>query len=117
MQVYGERPLADGCSQVNAEAKVGFSFLRERFSTQVVRDPTAGVIAVSLLQGPFRHLTNRWSFVAADNQTDVHFDIDFEFKFRLLDHMLHANFDLAVGRLIRCFEDRARSLYGASNVG
>jgi coenzyme Q-binding protein COQ10 len=38
--------------------------------------------------------------------------IDFAFKSRLLDGMLHANFDRAVSKLMSCFEARAASLYG-----
>ena len=33
---------------------------------------------------------------------------------RMLDVLLHANFNLAVARLIGCFEGRARSLYGGT---
>ena len=57
-------------------------------------------------------MANRWRFEAVDGGSKVVFDIDFEFKSRLLDAMLAANFDKAVDRLIRCFEDRARALYG-----
>ena len=42
------------------------------------------------------------------------FDIDFQFKSRLLDAMLKANFAHAVDRLMGCFEARARELYGGS---
>jgi coenzyme Q-binding protein COQ10 len=42
----------------------------------------------------------------------VEFDIDFQFKSRLLDGLLAANFHHAVERLMACFEDRAKALYG-----
>lgn len=38
--------------------------------------------------------------------------IDFAFRSRLLDGMLHANFDRAVSKLMSCFEARAAKLYG-----
>ena len=40
------------------------------------------------------------------------FDIDFQFKARMLDLLLKANFGFAVDKLIACFEGRARQLYG-----
>ena len=40
------------------------------------------------------------------------FDIDFQFKSRLLEGLLQANFHHAVERLMGCFEDRAKALYG-----
>ena len=100
---------------LDAEAGVGFSFLKERFSTRVRRDPAARRIEVTLLSGPFRRLANRWEFFeAAEGQTRVEFDIDFQFKARLLEALLSANFAHAVERLMTCFEDRAMALYAPS---
>ena len=113
MRVWNARTLADGVETVDAEAGVGFSFLKERFSTRVRRDAAQRQIDVSLLSGPFRRLANRWRFFeAGEGQTRVEFDIDFQFKSRLLEALLSANFAHAVDRLMSCFEDRARALYG-----
>ena len=91
---------------------VGFSFLRERFSTTVKRDANDRAIEVRLISGPFKRLVNYWRFEPHSLGTKVVFDIDFEFKSKLLDTLLRANFDRAVNRLIACFEDRAEVLYG-----
>jgi coenzyme Q-binding protein COQ10 len=112
MRVWNERTDPLGEILLDAEAGVGFSFLRERFSTRVRRDPAAGEITVSLLHGPFRKLFNRWKFREHPNGTSIEFEIDFEFKSRLLQTLLAANFHHAVERLIGCFEDRAKALYG-----
>ena len=101
-----------GVTTLDAEASVGFSFLKERFATRVKRDANRRVIDVSLLSGPFKHLYNRWKFLPHDDGTEIVFDIDFAFKSILLDAMLKANMSLAVDKLIGCFEDRARVLYG-----
>src|SRR5262249_53999428 len=98
---------------VDAEAGVGFAFLKERFSTRVRRDAHARQIDVTLLAGPFRKLENRWRFIDAGRGcTRIEFDIDFTFKSRLLDALLAANFGHAVERLMGCFEARAKALYG-----
>jgi len=102
----------EGVDRLDAEARVGFSFLKERFATAVRRDANVRTIEVSLLRGPFRKLRNRWKFSEHLAGTQVDFEIDFEFKSRLLDAMLVANFDRAVNKLISCFEDRAKALYG-----
>lgn len=113
MRTWNARALDDGVETVDAEAGVGFSFLKERFSTRVRRDPAAHQIDVNLLSGPFKRLANRWQFFD-DGQggTRVEFDIDFQFKSRLLETLLSANFTRAVDRLMTCFESRARTLYG-----
>lgn len=113
MRTWNARKLGDGVEAVDAEAGVGFSFLKERFSTRVRRDAHNRQIDVSLLSGPFRKLENRWRFLDAGNGcTRVEFDIDFTFKSRLLDALLAANFSTAVERLMSCFEARAKALYG-----
>jgi coenzyme Q-binding protein COQ10 len=106
-----ERAEGEGVTALDADAAVGFSFLKERFSTRVRLDADALLIDVSLISGPFRRLSNQWRFQADPLGTKIIFDIDFEFKSKLLDIMLRANFDLAVGRLISCFEERAKALY------
>ena len=112
MRTWNARTVDDGVSTVDAEAGVGFSFLKERFSTRVRRDAAERQIDVNLLSGPFRRLTNRWRFFADPGGTRIEFDIDFQFKSRLLDGLLAANFHHAVERLMTCFEDRAKALYG-----
>jgi coenzyme Q-binding protein COQ10 len=117
MRTWNARRLGEGVEAVDAEAGVGFSFLKERFSTRVRRDDGAKQIDVSLLSGPFRRLANQWRFVPAPGGTRVEFDIDFQFKSRLLEALLATNFAHAVGRLMQCFEDRAAALYGPASAG
>ena len=112
MRVWNPREEAEGVDSVDAEASVGFAFLTERFSTRVRRDANSREIAVSLIRGPFRRLDNRWRFSPHPSGTLVEFSIDFEFKSRLLEALLAANLSRAVERLIGCFEDRAKALYG-----
>ncbi|MBL8770205.1 MAG: SRPBCC family protein [Phenylobacterium sp.] len=112
MRTWNRRQVRDDADQLDAEAGVGFSFLKERFATRVLRDGAARQIDVNLLSGPFRRLVNRWRFLPDDAGTRIEFDIDFQFKSRLLDGLLAANFHHAVERLMRCFEDRAKALYG-----
>lgn len=111
MRVWNEREAGTGVRTLDAEAAVGFSFLRERFSTRVTLDEPALTVSVGLLRGPFRKLENRWEFQAHAAGTRLVFDIDFDFKSRMLDLVLAANFDRAVSKLIACFESRATALF------
>ena len=112
MRTWNKRETAPGVSELDAEVSVGFSFLKERFSTHVRRDANTREITVTLLSGPFKRLRNYWRFSPHPTGTQVDFDIDFEFKSRLLESLLAANFHQAVDRLIACFEARAEALYG-----
>jgi len=112
MRVWNRVDDGAGLNVLDAEARVGFSFLRERFSTRVRRDAEQRLITVSLISGPFKHLVNHWTFSDHPSGVKVDFDIDFEFKSKLLTAMLSRNFDHAVQRLMQCFDDRAKVLYG-----
>jgi coenzyme Q-binding protein COQ10 len=114
MRTWNARTEPDGTSWLDAEARVGFSFLREKFSTRVRRDPAARQIDVELISGPFQKLRNRWRFTENPAGTKIAFDIDFAFKTRLLEGLLERNFEHAVDRLMACFEARAAALYGAA---
>ena len=111
MRTWNAHEVSPGVTSIDAEAGVGFSFLTERFATRVVRDANARTIAVSLLYGPFRSLDNRWRFEDDPAGTRIEFIIDFAFRSRILDAILHANMDRAVSRLIACFEARAAKVY------
>jgi len=116
MRTWNARTLGEGVEAVDAEAGVGFSFLKERFSTRVRRDAASRQIDVDLLSGPFKRLANRWQFFEDEGGTRVEFDIDFQFKSRLLEALLTANFAHAVDRLMACFEARAKALYGPGSI-
>ncbi len=100
-------------SSVDAEAQVGFSFLKEKFATRVRRDAEHLTVDVSLLYGPFKRLSNQWKFTPKGAETTIEFIIDFAFKSRMLDALLAANLDRAADKLIACFEARARQIHGA----
>ncbi len=112
MRVWNARTEGD-TDLLDAEASVGFSFLRERFATWVRHDRAGPSVEVGLIRGPFRHLRNRWEFHPHPEGTRLEFMIDFAFRSRLLDTMLRANFERAVAALIGCFEGEARRRFGS----
>jgi coenzyme Q-binding protein COQ10 len=112
LRSWNRRPDGEGVTLLDAEADVGFAIVRERFATRVRLDEPGLAIDVDLISGPFRRLKNRWRFAARPEGCELTFDIDFEFKSRLLQALLAANLHRAVERLVRCFEDRAKALYG-----
>jgi coenzyme Q-binding protein COQ10 len=117
LRAWNRKEADEGVTTLDAEARVRFHILRERFATRVRLDAHALAIDVSLISGPFRHLRNRWRFRPRllDGKVvgcELVFEIDFEFGSRLLHGLLSANFDRAVARLVGCFERRAETLYG-----
>ncbi len=117
MRVWNRREEAPGVALLDAEAAVGFAFMKERFSTWVRHDRNLPRVEVGLLRGPFKHLKNRWDFHAVPEGTRLEFMIDFAFRSPILNAMLNANFDLAVGKLIESFEAEAKRRYGTGSQG
>lgn len=98
-----------------AELLIRFSHLSESYSSRVTPcAPTAtqeGTIAVELVSGPFSHLTNHWRFVPHADGCEIHLDLNFQFKSKLLDRMLGGLFSRACEKMVAAFTARAQTIY------
>ena len=98
---------------ITADLLIGFKMVRERFTSKVVLK-RPDIIDVSYAEGPFKYLDNVWRFEPVnDNQSIVHFCIDYEFKSRLLGALMGSMFDRAFRMFSEAFEKRADVIYGA----
>ncbi len=117
MRVYNARSEGSG-RYCTGEAKVGFAGLTEVFATDVLADPERRFIETRLVKGPFRRLLNTWKFEELpDGTTRVRFHIDYEFKNRILQALLAANFDRAVNALMNSFLAEAERRYEKQGAG
>ncbi len=95
-----------------ADLVVSFKVFRERFGSRVVLWPEARKIDTAYIDGPFKFLESTWTFTPTDTGCDVHFEVDFEFKNKLLQGAAGMFFNEAMQRIVRAFETRADTLYG-----
>ncbi len=96
-----------------ADMSIGYKAIRETFTSQVLLDPNDNKISASYVDGPFKYLDNRWTFVdLEDGTSDVQFYIDYEFKSKMLGSVMGAVFDRAFRAFAEAFEKRADELYG-----
>jgi coenzyme Q-binding protein COQ10 len=102
---------------ITADLMIGFRMVRERFISRVtLLRPDR--IDVAYSEGPFRYLDNHWRFEPQpDGSTIIDFDVDFEFRSRMLQRLIGLLFNEAVRRMVGAFETRARQLYGAPDTG
>jgi coenzyme Q-binding protein COQ10 len=94
-----------------ADLIIGFNMFRERFTSYVKLDPQARTIDVQYAEGPFKYLTNKWTFHDHPDGCEIEFYVDFEFNSRLLQSVIETLFTEAVKRMVRAFETRADELY------
>jgi coenzyme Q-binding protein COQ10 len=98
-----------------AEMQVGYKAIRETFKTRVSCDAAAKTILVEYIDGPFRYLRNVWSFREVDDlSSNVDFQIEYEFRSRMLSVLMGGMFDQAFRRFADAFERRADEIYGTS---
>ena len=90
---------------------ISFKVFRERFRSRVTLDPDAMRIDTEYLDGPFKHMDSTWRFFDAEGGCEVLFDVDFEFRSRLLGAAASTFFYDAMQRIVRAFERRAAKLY------
>lgn len=98
-------------ARCRAEVIVGFKAFRETFVTDVEARRGDLAIEVKLVRGPFRKLSNTWSFTPKDGGTRVEFAIAFEFRNFMLQALADANKSYAVRRIIEAFVAEADRRY------
>jgi coenzyme Q-binding protein COQ10 len=108
-------------TEIVADLVIGFKMIRERFTSRVTLTPPAeGVVPridVAYIDGPMRHMSNRWRFLAQpDGGTIIDFYVEFEFRSKLLEKLIGALFHEAVKRMVNAFETRAGKLYGSAAI-
>lgn len=107
------REKQSGSTILVATMAVGYKGVREAFTTRVTLMPSAPAVLVEYLDGPFRHLENRWRFDPIPGGCEVDFFIDYEFRSVLLGVLVGALFDRAFRKFAEAFESRAGVVYGA----
>lgn len=96
-----------------ADLVIGFKMFRERFGSRVTFYPARCRIETEYIDGPFKYMRSNWEFEDVEGGCEVRFDVDFEFKSRLLQGAAGLFFQDAMTRIVRAFEARAGALYGA----
>lgn len=108
------REERDGHPVLIAEMTVGYKAIRETFTSRALLIEPRNEILVSYVDGPFRHLENRWAFRPIEAGCLVEFRISYEFRSPMLGLIAGAVFDKAFRRFAEAFEMRAREIYGTA---
>ena len=96
----------------SAQMRVGYGAIKEQFISRVSLEPAVPTVRAEYVDGPFRHLTNIWSFKNVSGGCDVEFYITYEFKSAILQMLVGGVFDHAFRKFSDAFEERARQIYG-----
>jgi len=102
-----------GVEVMEADLVISFKLFRERFGSRVRLDPQSLRIDTEYLDGPFKYLKSYWQFTEInDSRCKVEFFVDFEFRNKILQKVIGVMFNEAMHRIVRAYEERAKTLYG-----
>ena len=113
--VVATRIQSDSENEMVADMMVGFSALREKFTSRVKKDRPHR-IAVEYLDGPLKRLSNTWEFRPhEDGGCVIDFNDDFTFRSAIFEALAGQYLDRAFRKMVAAFETRAERLYGSKS--
>ncbi|MEE4013641.1 type II toxin-antitoxin system RatA family toxin [Roseibium sp. FZY0029] len=113
LQVRGRKELDGGRTVLVADMTVAYKLFKETFTSRVELRPQERTILVEYLDGPFKHLENRWTFEeAGEGACTVGFYISYEFRSKTLGSLMGVMFERAFRKFSSAFEARADQVYG-----
>ena len=100
--------------EITADLTIGKSFFNETYKSFVIYDKSSDLIHVTNMDGPLKHLENKWFFKQKNNSSEVDFYVDFELKNKVFSILMSKSFDIALKRIADAFERRAMELFKGS---
>ena len=97
--------------EITADLTIGKSFFNETYKSFVIYEKLSDSIHVTNIEGPLKHLENKWTFRQTGNSSEVDFHVDFELKNKILNVLMIKTFDLGLKKIADAFEKRAKELF------
>ena len=97
-----------------ADLTIGKGPFKDTYKSDVKFNKKEDSIYVTNLDGPLKHLQNKWFFKEVNNFTEVLFDVDFELKNDFLNIVMTKSFQFGLDKIADAFQKRAEELF--SNI-
>ncbi|MBC8298611.1 MAG: type II toxin-antitoxin system RatA family toxin [Pelagibacterales bacterium] len=95
-----------------ADLTIGKGPFKDTYKSDVKFNKKKDFIYVTNLEGPLKHLENKWQFKEENKITEVSFEVDFELKNDFLNIIMTKTFQLSLDKIADAFEKRAEELFG-----
>ncbi len=96
---------------MEADLTIGKGQLKDTYKSDVRYNKKDNTIYVTNLDGPLKHLENRWHFKQVNKITEVSFEVDFELKNDFLNIIMTKSFQFGLDKIADAFEKRAEELF------
>ena len=109
-KVYEKKNNKDFTSII-ADLTIGKGPFKATYKSDVKFDKNTDTIFVSNIEGPLKHLDNKWFFLEKGNSTEISFYIDFEIKNKFLNIVMSKSFYYGLNKIADSFQKRANDLF------
>ena len=97
--------------EIEADLTVGKKFLNQTYKSHVTYYKETDKIIVNNIDGPLKHLKNKWEIREINKQSEISFEIDFEIKNVFYNMIMKKSFDQGLRKIADAFEKRAIQLF------
>jgi len=94
-----------------ADLTIGKSPFKATYKSDVRFNKDTDTILVTNIEGPLKHLNNKWVFLEKDSATEISFDIDFEIENKFLNIVMSKSFQYGLDKIADSFQKRANNLF------
>ena len=112
-KVYEKREQGD-LILVVADLTIGKGPFKDTYKSDVRYNKKESSIYVTNIDGPLKHLDNKWHFTQENNATEISFDVDFELKNKFLNIVMTKSFQYGLDKIADAFQERANKLFNKS---
>ena len=106
-----EKKEKGGLLFIIADLTIGKGPFKDTYKSDVQYNKKEDSIYVTNLDGPLKHLENKWYFKEEKNVTEVSFDVDFELKNHFLNIVMTKSFQFGLDKIADAFQKRAEELF------
>ena len=94
-----------------ADLTIGKGLFKDTYKSNVKFNKKKNSIYVTNIEGPLKHLDNKWTFQDHKEGTEIYFDVDFEIKNKFLNILMATSFQYGLDKIADAFQDRANKLF------
>ena len=109
-KIYSKNDKGDKV-EIIADLTIVKRFFNETYKIFVVYDKSSDSLHVNNMDGPLKHLENKWFFTQKGENSEVDFHVDFELKNKILNMLMTKSFDVGLKKIANAFEKRASDLF------
>ena len=109
-KVYEKKDTNDFINII-ADLTIGKGSFKDTYKSDVKFNKKDNSIYVTNIDGPLKHLDNKWTFNEHEEGTEIYFDVDFEITNKFLNILMTTSFQYGLDKIADAFQKRANQLY------